>query len=132
MPMVRAPRRDGVPLRRRGARRLSSRSAIAYRRAMGTVRVLPGQSQGPVRRTVEPSRRVPPLVQRNSCHSHLPIPRRVPPRRAEAEPLVTAPFRTAGGGRIDRTITLDFTFGGKELTGHAGDTLASALLANGI
>jgi sarcosine oxidase subunit alpha len=45
---------------------------------------------------------------------------------------VTAPFRTAGGGRIDRTVTLDFTFGGRELTGHAGDTLASALLANGI
>ncbi len=45
---------------------------------------------------------------------------------------MTAPFRTAGGGRIDRTVTHAFTFGGRELTGHAGDTLASALLANGI
>ena len=45
---------------------------------------------------------------------------------------MNAPFRTAGGGRIDRTVTLNFTFGGRELTGHTGDTLASALLANGI
>ena len=45
---------------------------------------------------------------------------------------MNAPFRTAGRGRIDRTVTHNFTFGGRELTGHAGDTLASALLANGI
>ncbi len=45
---------------------------------------------------------------------------------------MTAPFRTAAGGRIDRDVTNNFTFGGRELTGHAGDTLASALLANGI
>jgi sarcosine oxidase, subunit alpha len=45
---------------------------------------------------------------------------------------VNAPFRTSGGGRIDRTVTHTFTFGGRELTGHAGDTLASALLSHGI
>lgn len=45
---------------------------------------------------------------------------------------MTAPFRTAAGGRVDRDVTHTFTFGGRELTGHAGDTLASALLANGI
>ena len=45
---------------------------------------------------------------------------------------MNAPFRTSGGGRIDRSVTHTFTFGGRELTGHAGDTLASALLANGI
>jgi sarcosine oxidase subunit alpha len=45
---------------------------------------------------------------------------------------VNAPFRTSGGGRIDRTVTHTFTFGGQELTGHAGDTLASALLSHGI
>ena len=44
----------------------------------------------------------------------------------------TAPQRTEQGGRIDRSTVLNFTFAGKELTGHAGDTLASALLANGI
>jgi sarcosine oxidase, subunit alpha len=45
---------------------------------------------------------------------------------------MTTPFRTASGGRIDRSVTHNFTFAGRELTGHAGDTLASALLANGI
>ena len=36
------------------------------------------------------------------------------------------------GGQIDRHQTLDFTFDGKTYQGHAGDTLASALLANGV
>lgn len=36
------------------------------------------------------------------------------------------------GGQIDRTKTLRFTFDGIPFQGHPGDTLASALLANGI
>jgi len=36
------------------------------------------------------------------------------------------------GGRIDRTRPLRFTFNGKGYEGFAGDTLASALLANGV
>ncbi len=39
-------------------------------------------------------------------------------------------FRT-GGGRIDRLKPLRFKFDGHELYGYEGDTLASALLANG-
>ncbi len=40
--------------------------------------------------------------------------------------------RLSRGGRlIDRTKPLDFTFNGKRLRGFQGDTLASALLANG-
>jgi sarcosine oxidase subunit alpha len=40
--------------------------------------------------------------------------------------------RLATGGRLlDKTQALDFTFNGKCLQGYAGDTLASALLANG-
>jgi sarcosine oxidase subunit alpha len=35
------------------------------------------------------------------------------------------------GGQIDRETTLNFTFNGKNMQGHPGDTLASALLANG-
>ncbi|MBT4566742.1 MAG: FAD-dependent oxidoreductase, partial [Marinovum sp.] len=35
------------------------------------------------------------------------------------------------GGLIDRSSTLEFTFNGKKMQGHPGDTLASALLANG-
>ena len=36
------------------------------------------------------------------------------------------------GGQIDRSTTLNFRFDGKAYTGHPGDTLASALLANGV
>lgn len=36
------------------------------------------------------------------------------------------------GGQIDRTTTLRFTFDGLPFEGHPGDTLASALLANGV
>ena len=36
------------------------------------------------------------------------------------------------GGAIDRGRSLAFRFDGKRLTGHPGDTLASALLANGV
>ena len=43
-----------------------------------------------------------------------------------------SPRRGNTGGRIDRTLTVRFTFDGKPMTGHAGDTLASALLANGV
>ena len=46
--------------------------------------------------------------------------------------MTEQPFRTAAGGRIDRTQPLSFTFDGKRYQGYAGDTLASALLANGL
>ncbi len=36
------------------------------------------------------------------------------------------------GGLIDRGTTLNFTFDGRAMTGHPGDTLASALLANDV
>ena len=45
---------------------------------------------------------------------------------------MTAPFRLDAGGRIDRGRPIRFTFDGKPLEGLAGDTLASALLANGV
>jgi sarcosine oxidase subunit alpha len=41
-------------------------------------------------------------------------------------------FRLRSGGRIDRSQSLAFTFDGRRYTGFAGDTLASALLANGV
>ncbi|QPC88121.1 sarcosine oxidase subunit alpha family protein [Mesorhizobium sp. NBSH29] len=36
------------------------------------------------------------------------------------------------GNRIDRSRAIRFTFDGKSFTGHPGDTLTSALLANGV
>ena len=45
---------------------------------------------------------------------------------------MTQPFRLAAGGQIDRSRVLRFTFDGQLYEGHPGDTLASALLANGV
>lgn len=41
-------------------------------------------------------------------------------------------FRHSKGGAIDRTQTLQFMFDGKRYQGYQGDTLASALMANGV
>lgn len=45
---------------------------------------------------------------------------------------MTEPFRLAQGGAIDRTRRLRFAWAGRAFTGYAGDTLASALMANGV
>lgn len=41
-------------------------------------------------------------------------------------------FRSSTGGHIDRSRVLRFSFDGRAYAGVAGDTLASALLANGV
>jgi len=41
-------------------------------------------------------------------------------------------FRLESGGRIDRSQPVQFSFDGKSYHGFSGDTLASALLANGV
>jgi methylglutamate dehydrogenase subunit C len=43
-----------------------------------------------------------------------------------------SPNRIEGGGAIDRTRPISFTFDGKAFAGYQGDTLASALLAAGV
>ncbi len=45
---------------------------------------------------------------------------------------MTETFRLSEGGLIDRSRPITFTFNGKTLRGYPGDTLASALIANGI
>ena len=40
--------------------------------------------------------------------------------------------RLPAGGRIDRDRAISFTFNGDRYSGHPGDTVASALLANGV
>ncbi len=40
--------------------------------------------------------------------------------------------RLPNGGRINRALPLTFTFNGRQYQGYQGDTLASALLANGL
>ena len=49
-----------------------------------------------------------------------------------ASPASEQRFRLASGGRVDRSRTLTFRFDGVALAGHPGDTLASALIANGV
>ena len=41
-------------------------------------------------------------------------------------------FRLPEGGRIDRSKPVGFRFDGRNYQGYEGDTLASALLANGV
>lgn len=45
---------------------------------------------------------------------------------------MTETRRLPNGGRIDRARRLRFLFNGRRYEGHPGDTLASALLANGV
>ncbi|MEL6298767.1 MAG: sarcosine oxidase subunit alpha family protein [Pseudomonadota bacterium] len=51
------------------------------------------------------------------------------PGRPDAGPA--AQSHRIGGGLVDRGRTLGFTFNGRRFEGYEGDTLASALLANG-
>jgi sarcosine oxidase subunit alpha len=46
--------------------------------------------------------------------------------------VMPEPFRLQAGGRVDRQKPLRFSFDGKSYAGLEGDTLASALLANGV
>jgi sarcosine oxidase subunit alpha len=45
---------------------------------------------------------------------------------------VSEPFRLSRGGVVDRGAPISFSFDGRQYWGLAGDTLASALLANGV
>ena len=54
----------------------------------------------------------------------------VPLRRLSSG--VTQPRRLSLESEVDQSRLLHFTFDGKRLTGHQGDTLASALLANDV
>ena len=45
---------------------------------------------------------------------------------------MSQPYRLPKSGRIDRKQAIEFSFDGKTYQGYRGDTLASALLANGV
>ena len=53
-------------------------------------------------------------------------------RQRGAKPLNRQTHRAERGGRVDRAAPLAFTFDGVRYEGYRGDTLASALLANGV
>src|SRR6476469_10010591 len=85
---------------------------------MGGVPVLPGQPQGRVRRAVGARARLPPVVRCRAGHGHVRV--------------RGGPMRLPTGGLVDRGRPLRYTLDGVGRTGFAGDTLASAMLADGV
>src|SRR3982074_2842935 len=76
---------------------------------------------------------LPALVQRGARHRDVRDRIGLQSRRGRAPGnAVSKDNRLGQGGRIDRRRPLRFTFNGKPYEGYAGDTLASALLANGV
>ena len=83
---------------------------------------------------VDACRRVSPVVQRGAGHRHEPDLRVLSDRRVAARGA-----RLMGSRRLDKAVTasiasapVEVTFEGRPLRAFAGDTLASALLANGV
>src|SRR6185312_4587927 len=104
------------------------------------------------RRALAAYTRMWPVFQCSTGHDDRPFPRDVQGRRAATRNRGTDSgsgrlpgyrrFRFQGGlvkheaaepvGRVDRARPVQFTFDGRTLTGFRGDTLASALLRNGV
>src|SRR3984885_8913658 len=95
------------------------------------------QHQGRARRALATQPRLRALLQRPARHHHRPYSRDLRDRQAATRSRRHAgaglvSLRDATRGRIDRSLPLRFTFDGRDYQGFAGDTLASALLANGV
>ena len=89
--------------------------------------LLPHEPEGPAPRALVPPPRLRPLVQRDRATRSADAVRGEPQARRGAHDAVSP-----SGGRIDRSRPLRFSFDGRGYRGFAGDTLASALLANGV
>src|SRR5699024_1983628 len=150
LPELRAARRNRIPLRRAGPCALPGRPARPVRQGMGRVPVLPRQRPRTLRRTLEPQRRLPEVVQRRARHAHLRLHRDLPdriaaarhrrrgdradpriPRRTERTGPMTNTTRSPGATGIDTSRPIGFTVDGVAYSGFAGDTIASALIAAG-
>src|SRR5439155_18111330 len=77
-------------------------------------------------------RRLPELVQSQARYTHAPNSGKRDDRSAAARRPMTQSWRLPEGGAIDRSRPLAFAYDGTRYEGYAGDTLASALLANGV
>ena len=100
---------------------------------MARVCLPPRQSARAAPGAVAPQRGLPTVVQgaaryANARHSR----QRGRGRSLARGNRVTQAFRLPTGGIIDRSRPLRFEFDGTAYEGYAGDTLASALLANGV
>src|SRR5947199_7093409 len=74
---------------------------------------------------------MPELVQGSSRYTHA-SDHRERFDRSIARRVMTQSWRLPEGGAIDRSRPLAFDYDGNRYEGYAGDTLASALLANGV
>ena len=89
------------------------------------------QPVGPAPRALVSRRRLPRLAGRHAQHAHARDQRRDVRARRGGEAV--SAHRLASGGLIDRARPLSFTLRRADvLSGFAGDTLASALMANGV
>ena len=129
LPLLRAAARDRVPLRRRGAHPRPD-PATASDEEWARISLLPHEPEGPAPRALVPPPRLRPLVQRRARHGDRAVPRPASERRAGASSHERA---SPAGGRIDRGRPLALHAStAAAIEGFAGDTLASALLANGV
>src|ERR1700736_690677 len=118
LPLVRRPRGHRVQVWRRGPGGIPDGPGIGRRCAVGTLCLLPAESEGNDGGALGAHRRLPALVQPHSRHGD-----------AHHQ---TGMSRLASGGRIDRARPIRFSFNGTPYRAYQGDTLASALLANDV
>ena len=96
------------------------------------------QRPGKSLRALAPFKWVRSVLQCRSKHGQRQVPgnlcgrRTAPYRRRIARGIEMSRYRIAGKGRVNHTKPVRFTFDGKTYSGLEGDTVASALLANGV
>src|SRR5215813_134579 len=137
LPLLRRARGDGVLLWRRGPYRAAAGAGEALRRRVGRLRLHAQESKRRALRALEPCAWLPTLVQHGPAHREPRDSRRLQDRRTQADreqigAMTSQPYRLPQGGRIDRSRPIQFTFNDRSYGGYLGDTLASALLANGV
>src|SRR5580693_8310505 len=81
---------------------------------------------------VAPFRRLPAMAESRAQYADPRDPHSCRPRGNASTHIRMSGYRLPRGGFIDRSRRFAFRFDGKVLEGHPGDTLASALIANGV
>src|SRR5436190_5205760 len=109
---------------RRGADGLCDGLGLCGRCGLVPLCLLLAESEREDGRALGPHSRLPPLV--------YPRPRHHDPRDHAQPRNGPAMSRMPGGGRIDQSRPIRLTFNALPYQGYAGDTLASALLANDV
>src|SRR5271167_2608021 len=126
LPVLRSARRNRIPLCRRteGAARAGR---LDQRRRMGRLPLVQRQSERRRARDLAPSH-LHGDVRHDARHGA----QRDVKRRHGGERGAVSGLRLPSGGGVDRGRPCVFTFDGKPYAGFEGDSIASALLANGV